>query len=222
MEMREICTEKCFTVYMHVSPNNKRYIGITSKKPEHRWNSGRGYMKNKYFFEAIMKYGWDNFQHVIIAEKLSKEEACNLEKSLIAGCKTTDPTHGYNMSAGGESGTYGAKLSREFREKARKRMIGELNPNYGKKFSEETIRKLSKVRKGKFSPKQREALCIARSKHMRKVICLNTGIVYDSIAYAAMMNNTSSRGIRSVCNGEYSHTHGMRWAYYDGKDSKRG
>ena len=36
--------EKCFTVYMHTSPNGKRYIGITSKNPpEKRW---RKLMKN--------------------------------------------------------------------------------------------------------------------------------------------------------------------------------
>ena len=46
-----------FCVYMHISPNNKRYIGLTSRKPEHRWNNGKGYKGNSYFTNAINKYG---------------------------------------------------------------------------------------------------------------------------------------------------------------------
>lgn len=202
-----------FTVYMHVSPNGKKYIGITSKKPEHRWNHGRGYEKNKYFFDAILKYGWDNFQHIILAEHLSKEDACNLEISLIAGCKTADSAYGYNMSIGGEGGSYGAKLSTEFREKARKRMLGSLNPNYGKKFSAETLKKLSDVRKGKLSPRQREAIMKLHEKNKRQVVCVETGVVYDSIISAANENGISPRGIRAACTGEQKTSHGLHWKY---------
>ena len=31
--------ERDHTLYMHVSPNNKRYIGITHTDVERRWNS---------------------------------------------------------------------------------------------------------------------------------------------------------------------------------------
>ena len=212
----------CFTVYMHVSPNGKRYIGITSKKPEYRWNNGRGYIKNQYFFDAIVKYGWENFQHIIIADGLSKDDACGLEKALIAGCKTTDPNYGYNMSKGGESGTYGAKLSDEFREKARKRMLGPLNPNYGKKFSADTLGKLSAARKGKLTPGRLDALKKLHEHNKRKVICIDTGIVYESISDASHATNTPIRGIRSVCDGEYKRSHGRQWAYYDPGKRRKG
>ena len=39
-----------YSVYMHITPNNKRYIGITKQKPKQRWTSGYGYIQNKYFF----------------------------------------------------------------------------------------------------------------------------------------------------------------------------
>jgi predicted GIY-YIG superfamily endonuclease len=35
---------EAWTVYMHTCPNNKRYVGITSKKPEvriHHWLTGQ-------------------------------------------------------------------------------------------------------------------------------------------------------------------------------------
>ena len=186
-------------------------------KLSHRWNHGKGYVKNRYFYDAILKYGWENFQHIVIAEGLTKEEACELEKALIAGCKTTDPKHGYNMSMGGESGTYGIKFGSEFGETVRNRMTGPLNHNYGKKFSEETCRKLSNVRKGKWSPRQQEALAKVHMKCRKQIICLDTGVVYESLTEAARINQIPERGIGAVCRGEQLSSHGMHWAYYTGQ-----
>ena len=32
-----------YTVYCHIFPNGKRYVGITKQKPEYRWDNGNGY-----------------------------------------------------------------------------------------------------------------------------------------------------------------------------------
>ena len=72
-----------YIVYMHTTPNNKVYIGITCQNPKKRWAYGYGYKKNKYFFSAIQKYGWNNIKHIIIAENLSKEYACEMGLSLL-------------------------------------------------------------------------------------------------------------------------------------------
>ena len=72
-----------WSVYIHISPSNKYYVGITSKTPEERWRNGFGYYTQSYFYNAIQKYGWDNFQHEIIAENLSGEEAKKFEIKLI-------------------------------------------------------------------------------------------------------------------------------------------
>lgn len=209
-----------YSVYMHISPNEKKYIGITCKKPEHRWSNGNGYIKNTYFFNAIIKYGWDNFQHIIIAKGLSKEEACSLEKALIAGCKTTSPENGYNMSIGGESGTNGIKFGPEFGEKVRKRVSGKNNPNYGKKFSEETRKKLSEARKGRWSPKQKEALTKVHEKMCVPVICLDTKTIYNSITEAAKETNGTQSGIKNVCKQKQISSHGLHWAYYKGQSNE--
>lgn len=68
---------------MHISPTNKYYVGITSQKPNNRWKNGKGYIKNTYFYRSIQKYGWSTFNHEIIAENLTKQEACTFEKILI-------------------------------------------------------------------------------------------------------------------------------------------
>ena len=91
-----------FYVYKHISPNNKVYIGITSLLPQERWCNGEGYNKQKLFYRAIQKYGWDNFKHEILFEGLTKEEACQKEIELIAEYKSNNSDFGYNLTAGGE------------------------------------------------------------------------------------------------------------------------
>ena len=97
-----------YCVYKHTTPNNKVYIGITSKNPLERWNNGHGYASNKHFTNAIMKYGWDNIQHEILFEGLTKEEACQKEIELIAFYKSNNCEFGYNRSSGGEWSAIGA------------------------------------------------------------------------------------------------------------------
>lgn len=90
-----------YKVYKHENKiNGKVYIGITSQNLERRWQKGSGYERT-LFGNAIKKYGWDNFSHEIIAENLSKETACVMEKEMIAKYKSIDPEHGYNRSIGG-------------------------------------------------------------------------------------------------------------------------
>ena len=67
-----------YTVYKHTSPSGKVYIGITKRKPEYRWNKGKGYRKDQLlFYRAIKKYGWDNFTHEILYTGLSEKVVPN-------------------------------------------------------------------------------------------------------------------------------------------------
>lgn len=91
---------KRYSVYIHTNTiNGKRYVGITSMKPKKRWNYGYGYELQPKFYKAITKYGWDKFSHDVVATGLSRDEACDLEKSLIAKYDTIK--NGYNVSEGG-------------------------------------------------------------------------------------------------------------------------
>lgn len=95
--------EKPYVVYIHINKiNGKKYIGITCQKPEYRWGQqGQGYRECPVFWNAILKYGWDNFDHVIHADNLTKEEACKLEIELIAEMNSNNPLFGYNVAKGG-------------------------------------------------------------------------------------------------------------------------
>ena len=72
-----------WTVYKHTTPSNKVYIGITHMKPEYRWNHGRGYKSNHHFYNAILKYGWENITHEILATGLTQDQAETLEREYI-------------------------------------------------------------------------------------------------------------------------------------------
>lgn len=101
-----------------------------------------GYLSNKHFTHAINLYGWDNFKHEILFENLTREEACEKEKCLIAKYKSNDPLHGYNHSSGGENPSEGVKLS----EEARRNISSGLK---GKKHRDGTGEAISKAKKGR-------------------------------------------------------------------------
>lgn len=100
-----------YCVYVHINKiNNKKYCGITNNT-RNRWrNNGIAYKPNKDrnqnrpFWNAICKYGWNNFDHVILEENLTFEQACEREKHYIKKFNLTDKRNGYNVAEGGNGG----------------------------------------------------------------------------------------------------------------------
>lgn len=92
--------ENVYTVYMHVFPDQKRYIGLTKNKVERRWSNGEGY-RTQYVYSAIKKFGWDNIEHIVVADGLTCQEASVLEQNLIE--KYDSMNNGYNRTFGGET-----------------------------------------------------------------------------------------------------------------------
>ena len=162
-----------YTVYMHKTPNNKVYIGVTCHSVLHRWHSdGSGYKTQTLFWRAIQKYGWNNIEHIIIAENLTKEDAYKMETVLIAQYKSNNSEFGYNTSLGGEHSHCGCTASDELRKKlsdahkGKSLTEGQLNNlkriharNRGKSLSDETKAKISKANSGKVrTPEMVEAM----------------------------------------------------------------
>lgn len=143
MEKGQNKMEKTFTVYCHTNKiNGKKYVGITSKKPEYRWNGGRGYNTQIIFARAIEKYGWENFEHEILETNIATlEEANKKEMYYIALYHTwvgDENCCGYNKTPGGDSkdtisdelrikygqARLGKKLTEEQKDKLRKSCTG--------------------------------------------------------------------------------------------------
>lgn len=155
INMQDLNRDKnIWSVYMHTcTQTNKKYIGITSIKPENRWRQdGSGYKKQSLFWNAIQKYGWDNFEHKILLKNVTFEYACAMEKYLIKHYKTTNKKYGYNCTLGGE-GMKGWVPTTEWRIKQNNAKKGKPIPehvkqilkevNTGRIVSEKTRKKIS-------------------------------------------------------------------------------
>lgn len=144
--------DKKYCVYMHVNKiNNKVYVGQTCLDPERRWRKdGSGYKECTHFWRAIQKYGWDNFEHIIFAENLTREEANQMEISLIALYDTTNILYGYNLTNGGNATVYTKEVRKKISDNHAD-VSGENNPFYGKHHTEETKEKIRKKNKINFA-----------------------------------------------------------------------
>jgi hypothetical protein len=135
-----------YTVYKHIFPNNKIYIGITSKKPEIRWNNGKGYKLCPLMNKAIQKYGWNNVKHEILFINLTKKQAEEKEIQLIKEHKCNNRKYGYNIENGGNCcGTHSEETKRKIGAKSKGNKYC-----LGRHISKEHIQKLHDGRMKKY------------------------------------------------------------------------
>lgn len=130
-----------YVVYIHKNIlNGKVYVGQTCNLSERWRNNGKNYFNSIKFYNAIKKYGWDNFTHEVVYSNLNKQAADKLEKELIH--KYNSIEEGYNLKEGGSRGELStkslAKMSEslkrgysefpERREKIRNKALGRKMP----------------------------------------------------------------------------------------------
>ena len=192
---------KTWKIYKHTlildcPSKGKSYIGQTSEEnPNRRWANGSGYFalrKNKQhtlFWFAVQKYGWDNFKHEVIESDIKTlDKANDREKYWIAYYHTfvEDPEcWGYNMTAGGSGVAH--------------------------KCSEATKQKISNTMKGRKFTTEHKAKLIANIKR-KPIICIETGIRYESTAEAARQTGISRENIKTAVNGKRLSAGGYHWA----------
>lgn len=157
-----------YIVYKHTSPNGKVYIGITKRRARDRWKYGHGYKHNAHFYSAIIKYGWNNIEHQIIASNLSLEEASNLEKELIS--LYTKQGICYNVAEGGQDGN---KMKRTAEEKEhlsqclKEYYKTHIHPLKGKKHSPDSIEKMKAAQKRRWQVRYDETYkCAVATVHV--------------------------------------------------------
>lgn len=215
-----------YIVYIHTNKiNNKKYVGIT-KHGTARWGrNGIHYIHSscRVFKAAILKYGWDSFDHEIIHTGLSKDEACELEKFYIEKYKTNvyqwGTKYGYNLTSGGDgvSSSYDRK--------------GQNAPFFGKHHTPETIRKLYEDKVGTHSGAEnpnfgvatpdatREAISDSLkewfknnpSPNKKPVYCITDDLWFDSVRQASKYYGISESCISGCCNGYAQTTHGKQF-----------
>ena len=226
-----------YIVYRHTSPSGKSYIGLTCQTMERRSRNGEGYKECTAFYYAIRKYGWDNFSHEVLERDLSFTQACERERYYISLFDSLTTGNGYNLENGGRvnccvsdetkmkisktlRGRKGHPLSEEHKRKLSEYHKGKKVPPKsedtrkklsialtGRKFSEEHCRHISESKKGTQVGKN--------NPRARKVRCVETGVVFDTIKDAGEFIGGSPKNIISVCRGKLKTSGGYHWEYVE-------
>lgn len=199
-----------YCVYKHTAPNGKVYVGITSKNPCERWQNGYGYKNNTHFWNAIVKYGWENFKHEILLDGLTKEEACQKENELIAEYKSNDSNYGYNLSSGGECSRKGCKCTLEHKQKTSNSLTGHF-------VSEKTKEKIKNARANQQNITN-PPVHIGKDNYKAKsvvVISKNGDVLltFETVSEAAKHFNVCHQSVSDCCRGKLKTVKKMIFRY---------
>lgn len=200
------------TVYKYTNMiNGKVYVGRTMRTLiERAGKNGNGYKTCSRFYEAICKYGWDNFKLEILAEGVSLKDGIALEKYYINLYRSNEEEYGYNIlsqepntgrlpeSTKGKIRDSRARLTKEQRENISVAHMGQKAWNKGIKtgpMSKEAIRNMIDSRKNGNATK---AILVRN---------VETGEMYNSLNSAGRAYGCASKTIAaairrgSVCKG---------------------
>jgi hypothetical protein len=104
-----------FSIYRAKNKTNgKCYIGFDSNWPNRMLNHRTDYkLYSRKFYDAIKKYGWDNFEWELLYQSKDGGHCLNVMESFFIS--EYDSYHnGYNMTLGGD-GSYGFTHSNEYK-----------------------------------------------------------------------------------------------------------
>lgn len=234
-------------IYMHKNKiNGKIYIGQTFQdNPNERWRNGHGYTKQLKFFSDIIKYGWLNFEHYILENNLTQEEANEREEFWIKYFNSSED--GYNTTL--KSGRVRAKnktgvivclntnkkyqtlkdasLDTGVDSSAISRCYG------GERKSAGTIDGMPRFWILTTSDKElidqiKENYNKAKKRKNRKIICIETARIFNSleevIKYCELPLSSSNKGrLKKILEEQNSASFGrdkeknikLHWQYYD-------
>lgn len=198
------------TIYLHRNKSNgKVYIGQTIQSIENRWKNGNGYKPCTYFYKAIQKYGWENFDHIILEqnENWTQEELNNKEKEYILLFKANNPQFGYNICEGGSN------ISPNALPKALEWMKN--HPEFGKARAADMLKWQREHPKEALEMRKINA-AKASNARKRKVKCIETEEIFESASEAARKTpNTTQSKICIVCRGQRKTCGGYHWQYVE-------
>lgn len=223
--------EKKYCIYMHKNKiNDKVYIGMTSRKPEQRWLNGNGYKRQPKFFNAILKYGWDNFEHIILEDNIPTEKIA-LEKETFYIKKYNSVLNGYNVTEAGqksspycfkgipiyciENNTYYSSIAEASRQlnfsnpgDIEKVIRGERNGCHNLHF----------LKANEVTPQNIKKVLQQRTGRFRKIYCLDTKQIFNSLQEAASFCQRSPQSVMLNCQGKRKSCGGYHFQYFEESD----
>ena len=168
---------------------------MTSQTLKQRINCG--YQHNDRMVNAVKKCGRRNLKGEILVSGLTRDEASETEKRLIAEYDSTNPDIGYNVSYGGVCTFAGLEHT-----EAHKKYMSDLYR--GRTFSPETIQRMRESHAKERYP------CVAMDE--------NGNIVkrYESLIAAAKDVGSYSSTISRACNRKNNKYQGLYWRFEKG------
>ncbi len=150
--------------------NGKIYIGKTIKSLRKRKNQHERHSLNSklnyYFYRALRKYGWDNFEWEIIDTVDNEQELNLLEQLYIEEYRRKGQVYNLNDGRGGISGFKFSEESKRKMSEARKGRIPWNKGRKGHKHTEEARKKMSAAQKGRiFTVEHKRKLSEAKKGH---------------------------------------------------------
>lgn len=185
-------------------PPSDSYVGITEKglgtrKTQHLWRANNG--SKLRFHRALIKYGPENFFWHVLEVWPDYWSALEAERKII---RILSPA--YNLTSGG-GGVKGFRHSDASKSKMSAAKIGKpstwskisMPQSIRDRLAEARMLETGKVR----SPKARAAMTansrLANAARRRAVICVNTGVEYESCAAAGSALGVSPGQVSNSC-----------------------
>lgn len=204
-----------YCIYIHTNKiNGKIYVGMTCQKPLKRWGQrGQNYKECPYFWSAIQKYGWQNFEHIIIKDNLTREQALELEVNTIAERNSRNAKYGYNISVGGDCPDPDIAKSIWEDKNKRKYAMEKMkeawkDPAKRKRRSNAAKERWANPEFKEFAKKRVTEACA------RPILCVETGETFDTIKSAAEKYNICSANISRSAKIGYR-CGNYHWQYVD-------
>ena len=192
--------EQTWCVYKHtLKDSHLCYVGQTNNTAQ-RWKPS-AYKTCPKFYSAIQEYGWDNFTHEILKDNLTLEEANYWEEYYITFYNSQ--TEGWNLDSGG--------LNHLHSEATKQKMSA---TRKGVPHSEDHKKAISLALRG-YKQTEEHKRNNRLAQHRKPVQCIETQVIYDSLAEAerqtGILGETISRQIRGI----QKSTKGLHWRFVD-------
>lgn len=216
-----------YCVYCHTNIiNGKKYIGQTSNYV--RRCQPTNYKGCTKLYNAIMKYGWDNFTHEILEDNLTLEQANQREEYYINLYNTVKD--GYNIKSGGLNNLYSEQSKQKMSNScSSKRHIICIETNIEYDSAKAIEKELGFANaniiaccKGKLHTAYgyhwryaEEQYIPTQDKRKRPVKCIELNQIYESASEAARQLGLQRPNISRCCEKKLKSTGGYHWEFVE-------
>lgn len=201
--------------------NGNIYVGsavdFKDRWRKHRQDLDKNKHDNEHLQRAYNKYKDENFEFTILEYVEDKTILIKREQHYI---NTLNPEYNICRIAGSTLGKKHSEDAKKKMSESRKgKYIGKNSSRYGKKVSEETKNKMKKAQKGNNYGKKNPMYGKPKPQNAgipsKKIICLETGVVYNSMSEAGRELKINESLISRCCSGKIISTRKLHFKYYN-------